>query len=290
MPVETWTFEKRGSTQVEIIALDDKRQITCLLTSCLDGSLLPPQLIYAGKTILCHPKYNFPPGWLISHSESHWSTDETMQEYLNLLLIPGIERIRKENGYRKNQPALLLFDVFKCHQSQAFLDKLQRNYIKPIFIPASCTDYLQPNDLSVNKPFKVELKNLFTQWYARQVQKFLQTNGSGNKLPQTASNSSSSSSSVSSSFTNAPPPPSNASSSPSLTGKENDEKPILDTLHVNLTLSFIKPIHSSWVVQAFNSLEQDWEKTIISGWIQSGIFDVVPLKKRRGRTVIQNKV
>ena len=40
-------------------------------------------------------------------------------------------------------------------------------------MPANCTDKLQPLDLSVNKPFKDEMKKRFQEWYAEEVQKQL---------------------------------------------------------------------------------------------------------------------
>lgn len=39
-----------------------------------------------------------------------------------------------------------------------------------VLIPKTCTDRLQPMDLSVNKPFKDRLKQSFQTWYASQIQ------------------------------------------------------------------------------------------------------------------------
>jgi hypothetical protein len=47
---------EKGSKQVKMVGLNDKRQITALLACTKSGKLLPPQLIYAGKTDACHPK------------------------------------------------------------------------------------------------------------------------------------------------------------------------------------------------------------------------------------------
>ena len=55
-----WTMEEKGSKQVSITGIDDKCQIT-LLGITKSGTLLPPQLIYAGKTERCLPqKVKFP--------------------------------------------------------------------------------------------------------------------------------------------------------------------------------------------------------------------------------------
>jgi hypothetical protein len=43
---------------------------------------------FAGKTAKSHPKVDCPSGWIISHSHNHWSTMETMKEWLNKIAIP----------------------------------------------------------------------------------------------------------------------------------------------------------------------------------------------------------
>lgn len=52
------------------------------------GDVLPPQLIYQGKTERCHPNgVDFDNSWLIDHSESHWTTKTTFLRYIEQLLI-----------------------------------------------------------------------------------------------------------------------------------------------------------------------------------------------------------
>ena len=43
-------MEKQGCKRVEIIALDDKRQITAVFAGTFTGDFLPPQIIYQGTT------------------------------------------------------------------------------------------------------------------------------------------------------------------------------------------------------------------------------------------------
>ena len=56
----SWTMEKKGSCRVELKGIDDKRQITAVLCGNLAGVLLPPQIIYKGKTSRCQPTIAFP--------------------------------------------------------------------------------------------------------------------------------------------------------------------------------------------------------------------------------------
>jgi len=49
-------MEEQGTDQITIAGLDDKCQMTVLLTATKIGGLQPPQLIYAGKAECCLPK------------------------------------------------------------------------------------------------------------------------------------------------------------------------------------------------------------------------------------------
>ena len=61
VPVGSWTMEKEGTKKVEIIGVDDKRQITAVLARSLAGDFLSsPQLIYKGTTKRCLQRFNFP--------------------------------------------------------------------------------------------------------------------------------------------------------------------------------------------------------------------------------------
>ena len=54
----------------------------------MTGEVLPPQLIYQGKTSQCLPSVEFPDDWHITYSINHWSNEGTMKEYLEHILPP----------------------------------------------------------------------------------------------------------------------------------------------------------------------------------------------------------
>lgn len=170
VPTADYTLEECGSKQVSIIGMDDKREMTVLLACSLSGNLLPPQLLYAGKTAKCHPKFTFPADWDVWHTESHWSCTETMIRYIENILVPYYDKQRELLGLVPEQPGVALFDVFRAHQDPLFLAELEKRNIIPVFVPASCTGELQPLDLSVNGEFKRLLKNEFIEWYANELQ------------------------------------------------------------------------------------------------------------------------
>ena len=88
MPVGEWTIAGEGSKQVPVMGKEDKREITVLLAISASGVLLPPQVIYQGKTPGCHAKITFPSDWNVTHSDSHWSTESTMLEFLDCVIVP----------------------------------------------------------------------------------------------------------------------------------------------------------------------------------------------------------
>jgi hypothetical protein len=57
VPAGSRTYETKGSKQVPIAGMDDKRQITAVVASSLDGQLLPLQLIFQGKTDASLPQH-----------------------------------------------------------------------------------------------------------------------------------------------------------------------------------------------------------------------------------------
>ena len=65
VPVSDWTMAEEGAKRVELLGKDDKRQLTAVFAGSTSGELLPPQLIYQGKTTRCLPHYDFPSDWLI---------------------------------------------------------------------------------------------------------------------------------------------------------------------------------------------------------------------------------
>ncbi|CAG2257650.1 SF4 [Mytilus edulis] len=172
VPGGDWTMEKEGTQQISISGLDDKRQITLLLAVSMSGDLLPPQLIYPGKTDRCLPKgVDFPSTWDVTCTETHWSNEDTMMQFVNNVIVPYVDEIRDSMPLNNSttQKAIAIFDVFKAHRGERLLNLLKDNDIVPLFVPAACTDRLQPLDLSVNREYKEQLKSHFHDWYSAEV-------------------------------------------------------------------------------------------------------------------------
>ena len=153
VPVNSWTMDKRGSKRVKLVGLQDKRQITAVLCGSVVGDFLPVQLIYKGKTNWCHPTFDFPSGWDITHLEKHWSTETTMLQYIDNIIGPYVDRIQQLFNHEK--PAVVVMDNFKGQVTPAIFECLEEYNIYCCLLPPNTTDRLQPMDLAVNKPIKL---------------------------------------------------------------------------------------------------------------------------------------
>ena len=146
-------MDERGVNRVELTVVNDKRQITAVFCGNLIGDFLPLQLIYASKTCRCHPKFKFPPEWHITHSQKHWSNEETMIQYVDNIILPYVERT-KEILNKGEASALVIMDSLKGQITEKIDKLLGDNNIHVCLLPANTTDLLQPLDISVNKPTK----------------------------------------------------------------------------------------------------------------------------------------
>ena len=238
VPTSEWTMARYGSKQVPIIGLEDKREMTILLGIAMNGSYLPPQLIYAGKTEQSHPHFQFPDKWDVTHTESHWSTTQTMHQYLKNVLLPYFSATRERLNL-PNQKGLVLFDVFKAHRDSDLIEQMKKNDLIPLFVPASCTSELQPLDLTVNSEFKRILKSKFITWYADQLTNQFDSLNLDSKMDDTT--------------------------------KPNNMPGTVDKAQVNLKISVLKPLHAKWLVETLATLQED-PKLPIAGFRKAGIL------------------
>ena len=169
VPTALWTMDKKGNKRVPIQGHQDKRQITAVMCGSLVGELLPLQLIYGGKTRRCHPAYQFPGNWVITHTENHWSNESTMLEYIKEIIVPFVDHKRESLELSKDHPALALFDHFKGQLTEAVTKELEDNFIHSVLIPATYTGQLQPLDISVNKVMKSFLWSKLSEWYTDEL-------------------------------------------------------------------------------------------------------------------------
>ena len=123
VPTGDWTMAEEGSKRVEVAGLGDKRQVTATFAACLDGTFLPMQILYQGKTARCHPKYRFPEGFDTFHTPNHWANAETCQRFFEKIIFPYVQRTREEMG-APLQKALVVMDNFSGQTTTTILEKI----------------------------------------------------------------------------------------------------------------------------------------------------------------------
>ena len=152
--ISKYTMNKKGEKKVPILGTDDYRQITGTFSVAMDGSFLPIQLIYKGKTSRSQPKYKFPKEFHVTQNPTHWANETTSIELLEKIIIPYVKRTRETLGLPEDHAWLLISDVFKA----------------------------QPLDLTVNKSSKSHLRNSAQTWYAGQIEKQIEAGKSPHEI------------------------------------------------------------------------------------------------------------
>ena len=178
VPAASWPYDLKGSTAVAVVGAEDKRQITACLASSLNGDLLPLQLIFAGSTQRCHPAATAASNATnvhITHSPNHWSSLETMQEWVTHVLLPYAERQIAAFKLRSDSHIVLLLDVWSVHKGEPFRRFLRTHHprVHLVFVPANCTSKLQVADVALQRPFKTCVRRCFDEWASETMRRQL---------------------------------------------------------------------------------------------------------------------
>ena len=88
------TMDKKGTFNVPIEDIDDKRSITATFSITFDNKYLPMQLIYKGKISQSLPKVKFLDGFSLSGNESHYSNEKEFIKFLEEIILPYIRQER----------------------------------------------------------------------------------------------------------------------------------------------------------------------------------------------------
>ena len=237
VPAADWTLAEKGSRDVAMLGKDDKRQITAVLACTPTGKLLPPQLLYQGSTSRCHPPASipFPEAWDIWHSDSHWSTHETILRYINTVLKPYADSVKQKLGLADSQRGLIVLDIYAAHRTPDVLAEFDKAGFELVFVPANCTGELQPLDLSVNGPLKEKSKEAFSRWYSEHVCDSIK------ELSETG---------------------------------ESVEESISKVPQPDLRMSIVKPLHCKWLIDAFAAVASRPD-LVRHGWETSGILQAL---------------
>jgi hypothetical protein len=182
MQTYKYTYQSQGDKQVPVAGSEDKRQITAVVGSTFDGGLLPLQLIFKGQEAnkkqhkavpllpLIVQKRVSNAKFHLTQTPSHWSTLESMKDYVRVVITAWVERKARELNVT-NPHCIILLDCWKVHTSVAFREWMKATYPRYhlIFVPAGCTGKAQPADVMLQRPFKGQIVRAFTNWMSDQI-------------------------------------------------------------------------------------------------------------------------
>ncbi|XP_077484191.1 zwilch kinetochore protein isoform X3 [Amblyomma americanum] len=154
---ERCTVELKGKKSVFVRTTGAERQrFTVMLCVTADGWKLPPYVILKRKTI---PKGVFPKGIVVCAQEKGWMDDE--------LVLGWVKSVwEKRPGAMLARRSLLVLDSFRGHLTGRVRERLRGIRTDMAVIPGGFTGMLQPLDVSVNRPFKVEFRRQYSEMMA----------------------------------------------------------------------------------------------------------------------------
>ncbi len=129
-----------------------------MLSCTVNGDMLPPMITFKGKTQRSIKGLKAPEGVIIAHQAKAWMDGELMLEWLEGVWNKSCQ------FNRPGAESLLVMDSFSTHLTDAIAEKLKKSKVHTVVIHGGCTSVLQPLDVSLNKPFKAILRQLWQQY------------------------------------------------------------------------------------------------------------------------------
>ena len=110
-------WDSKDTKDIKILGMDDKRQITCVVSYSAVGELLPAQVIFIGITKQNLPKHSegkdkcLVVEWHFTFSRNHWSTLQTSKQFVEEILQPYLaSKITTLHNLLKYQKLVWLID------------------------------------------------------------------------------------------------------------------------------------------------------------------------------------
>ena len=138
--------ETRDS-HVKSIQPGNREWITAIIAISASGSILPPQIILAGKKHQSQWYSAIPKEYRISMSDNGWTNDDLGFEWLQ-------EMFEKHTSETAGRYRLLILDGHSSHATANFDHFCMERRIIPLYMPPHSSHLLQPLDISCFAPLK----------------------------------------------------------------------------------------------------------------------------------------
>lgn len=150
------TINRCGAKDVAVLTTGhEKMRCTVMLSAKADGKKLKPFVVLKRKRPLVELEKQFP-GIVIAYSENGWMNESLTAEYLRRVI---------GSFYFKRR--LLVWDSYRCHIMNSIKQQLVRMKVDTAVVPAGCTKFVQPADVSWNKSFKSKYNEKYDEWMAK---------------------------------------------------------------------------------------------------------------------------
>ncbi|KAJ3516355.1 hypothetical protein NMY22_g14227 [Coprinellus aureogranulatus] len=121
------TYDKKGTRQVEVRYLDEKRAYTLCVTTTPNGDILGFQQTWSGQTKRSLPTKDAPgynealaqgTRFTVAQSQkktSHFSTFSSMKQWMEEIFAPYVKQYIEDHNLEPDQKAILLIDCYPVH-------------------------------------------------------------------------------------------------------------------------------------------------------------------------------
>ena len=171
------TYDFQGKKEIGIQTTSGvKMRVTVLMSILSNSVVLPPLFVFKTKKAI--PKeiqVKYADSALVYSNAKGWIAED--------LLLIWLERIWLNLKFSENEKPILIFDQCRVHTTPTIIKFLTQKKITYEVIPAGTTGYLQPLDVSINKPLKNHIKDKFDKWYANYGSSAANTTNKGYRRP-----------------------------------------------------------------------------------------------------------
>ena len=158
----------------------EKKHVAVVLSATADGTMLPPMLIFKGKTDKTIKKLRIPEGFIVKTQEKSWMDEGLMEVWVEEIWLKYVREVSKQLGFDNS---LLIFDAFSAHKTDAVHSKLVENKSDILMFPPGCMSKCQPMDVCINKPFKAILRKSWVNYISKIIEQMPATTSDDFKLP-----------------------------------------------------------------------------------------------------------
>ncbi|KAI5082720.1 hypothetical protein GOP47_0002463 [Adiantum capillus-veneris] len=155
---------KKGSRSVYGVTCDSREWMTILCCVNAIGEAIPSYYIFKGSRITTNYIRFCEPGAAMAVQKKAWMTGELFQAWLKHF-DDAISLQGKENRH------LLVLDGHGSHVSLEVVAKAKESGIDIVTLPAHTSHKLEPLDVSVFKPLKVQFRKERDKWQQRTASK-----------------------------------------------------------------------------------------------------------------------